>query len=475
MVKISFIVSILLACLCFKSNGQSDSVRTNIIEGITKDFLWQYVSFNKAKEITGFINQKFKSGGYDTTLNIDEFTYELTKDLRNISKDEHIIVTASHYKRYPVLKTKVKSSKKSNYRFTKNGKFKPKLQYVIRKNLKNAYIKRKYNKFKKRTKKDKFSYGQIKILPGNVGYFEIYDFESTSFLKKQNKDRIKFRSVMRFLKSTNAIIIDLRANTGGYVFLSNYFASFFINKPNSYFITTKTRWILDTIPNGRDTIIQTDFYTPKRNNFKYAKDKHIYVLTSKATFSAAELTSYTLKKLSDVEIIGEHTRGGGNGHYGAYNTKYYSVIVPCVTVYDKERNYTIETKGINPDTLINAEEALEVAYSNAFKNAGLDTLKTKSRYFKGRNETKIVYRKSIVQNLPDYIGDYRKVKISIKDNKLLFAYDKHPEEILKPKSKDNFKSEHFKNISFQRDNENKIVSIQIRWFDNFVETYRIIN
>ncbi len=474
MARTRLLTIILFLCFYVISRGQTDSTRNKIIEGITHDFLWEYVSYDKAKEMTDFIHQKFVSGGYDTTLNIDEFTYELTKDLRSISKDEHIIVMASHYKKYRTYKSKITNSKHNHYRYTRNGELKPKLGYQIVRSIKNANWKRKRNKYYRRTGKDKFSYGQIKILPGNIGYFEIYDFNSTAYRRNQNKDRIKLKSVMQFLKNTNSIIIDLRANTGGYIFLSNYFTSFFIDKPNTYFITTEVRWVKDTIPNGRDTIIQKDFITPKQNNFKFAKGKNIYVLTSSATFSAAELTSYALKKLSNIEIVGEQTRGGGNGHFGGYGTRYYAAIVPSVKVFDKENNYTIESKGITPDTLVVADSALKVAYLKAFKKAKQDTLKAKTKYFKGRDETKIVYKQSYIQYLPEYIGDYRKIKIALENNKLVFTYDKWPKEILIPRYRDNFKAEHFKNIKFIRNNENKVTTIQVKWLDGFVETYRLL-
>ncbi len=89
------VLSLLLTfCFSFQAYAQTDSTKVKIIEGITYDILREYLSYVKAKEMTDFINHKFQGGGYDSTLNIDEFTYELTMDLRKISHDEHICVSA---------------------------------------------------------------------------------------------------------------------------------------------------------------------------------------------------------------------------------------------------------------------------------------------------------------------------------------------------------------------------------------------
>lgn len=469
--RLIFILILLISTL--KVSGQSNEIRKEIIKGISNDLIWSYVSYDVAKEMMDYINHKFESGGYDTLLNIDEFTYEITKDLRNISHDEHVYVGAPHAQKHIRYISKPFKFKKSGYRSNHKGEIKKKFSFRIYGWIYNVNLQRQKNKLERRLKKDMFRYGQIKILPGNIGYLEIFNFEGASFKSKDNKDRIKFKSVMRFLQNTNSIIIDLRANTGGYIALSNYFVSFFVNKPNGYFITSERAEVKDTIPMRRDTIYIKDYRIPKQNNYKYAQDKDLYILTSHSTFSAAELTTYALKKLTDATIIGEQTRGGGHAHSGPWTTPYYQIVVPSTKIIDKENNnFSFENRGISPDSLVNSFLALEVAYDIALKKASEYCLQKEVKYFKGEKDKKITYSKQIQEIMTDYVGDYRKIQVEIINEKLYLKYDKSPPQLLIAKTKDYFKSDDYSSIKFIRNDENKVTEIQIKCFCGEIEKYR---
>jgi len=456
---------VLTFCYCFQATAQTDSTKHKIIEGLKYDVLNWYVSYDKAKEMTAFISQKFISGGYDSTLNIDEFTYEVTMDLRKISHDSHINIIASHEE------TDSTRISKSTHRYphyirNKNGKIKAD-SFIITK-LKRI----KFKRYIRRCNTDKFTYGPIKILPGNIGYIEINDFNSELYNKKLNKDRISFKSVMSFLKNTNSIIIDLRKNTGGQEFLASYFSSFFSSQSKAYIITTESNLRFDTIPNDRPPSLK-DLYTPKQNNFKFAKGKSIYILTSSATFSAPELTCYAIKKLnSNVSIVGEQTRGGANGHDGYHVTKYYAYTIPFDKVFDKDNNnYTWEAKGITPDILVDADSAFNVAYHSALKRTNKTSLRNKTKYFKGKTALQSPVHETI-SNPSDYFGNYRKVKILEKGNQLILIYDNFPKEVLIPKGNDNFTCDRFKYITFIRNYNNEVISIRIGTNEKYSETYR---
>lgn len=464
------VLSLLLTfCFSFQAYSQTDSTKFKIIEGLKYDVLMWYVSYDKAKEMTAFIDQKFLSGGYDSTLNLDEFTYELTTDLRKISQDKHINVISFHQKTESFTESK---NKFPHYIRNKNGNIKAS-SYIITK-FKRIKFKKAYKRYKRRFNTDHFSYGQIKILPGNIGYFEIKDFNSLELNKKLNKDRISFKSVMSFLKNTNSIIIDLRRNTGRQSFLACYFSSFFTSQPNSYIMTSEINLRFDTIPNDRLPKIE-DHCTPKQNNFKFAKGKSIYILTSNATFSAAELTCYALKKLnSNVSIIGEQTAGGANGHDGYHTTNYYSYIIPFDKMFDKDNNnYTWETKGIMPDILIDADSAFNIAYHSALKKAGKSILKDYTKNYKRRTELQNPIHEVISNPNPkDYIGTYRKVKILEKESRLILIYDCSPKEVLIPNGNDTFVSDSFKHITFIRNNNNEVISIRIGYNEKHIEIFR---
>lgn len=490
--RFCFILPIFL--LHFFANGQTDSTRYYVIQGLTQALIQEYVNPNLAKKMTEFINQKFINCGYDSILNKDEFIFEVMNDLRNISKDEHISVRRPNYynTRIPYYgRPKVQKEKIRHYPFrtwynVRTIKDEKVIQIKIEKkmhrydSIKTKRYEQKRDRWRtkyiKRVSRDMFTYGQIKILPGNIGYFEFFDFSNAYYNNKYNKNRIPLRSVLRFLRNTKSIIIDMRRNTGGYVFLSSYFTSHFVEKPNSYFITKQWKNKSYKNINGEfeayDTIITKDEIMPAQNNFKYTKGKKVYALTSKATFSAAELALYRIKKQLDIEIIGEKTVGGGNGFQGAYVNKFYSAIIPNVKIYDKENNnYSLEAIGITPDSLVNADSAFKVAYSLAIKDSRKSTLRRSPRYFRSRDENKIHYSKLIIHRLPKYVGDYRKIKVSIENERLIFVYDRLPKEILLPGPKDYFKSKYFRYIRFLRNTENKILAIQVRWYWGLTETF----
>lgn len=225
--KVAPVIILMMFCLfSINGSGQIDLFRTRFIEALSKDIYKYYVSEELARQMIDYIKLKYANGNYDSSLNADEFAFEVALDLRKISKDKHISVTplrydyfddsVSHAKRFEALSPR-------------------QLKKIGRK--KNA-VKRLDEEYMKRTKNDMFAYGDIKILPGNVGYIEIFNFQSTSWLRKENKKRIAISSVFRYLRNTSSIIIDLRENLGGSVGLAAKFCSYFSEQPNTYFITT---------------------------------------------------------------------------------------------------------------------------------------------------------------------------------------------------------------------------------------------
>jgi hypothetical protein len=304
---------------------------------------------------------------------------------------------------------------------------------------------------------------------------ELDNFLGASRNHRTAKGRIPFKTVMKFLRHTNSIIIDLRKNTGGYIRLSDYFASFFSQKNGTYFISTSYKIRYDTIPNDHDTTINEEHLLPKKNNSRFSKGKEIYILTSHSTFSAAELFCYALKKYGRAKIIGEHTRGGGNGHFGALGREYYAAIVPEIKVYDKESNFTIEQNGIEPDIHTTEDSALIIAYADAQKKAGKDLSKTSTRYFRKSIRERYFYNHGCDKFFPDYVGKYQPAKIFMADKRLWIEYDNQPKQMLIPISKDHFSSKYFRGVLFNRNQNNRIVSITIKRPSGYMENYRLNN
>lgn len=138
------------------------------------------------------------------------------------------------------------------------------------------------------------SYG---LLPGNVGYIRYASFSSP--IGDGNIDY-----VLHYLRSADALIIDIRNNGGGDLTNATRLASHFIEQP-----TTAGYVIHKTGPR------HGDFSEPYPIEITPAKGvrwgKPTAVLTNRSTFSAANNLTQIMKDLPQVKIVGAQTGGGG--------------------------------------------------------------------------------------------------------------------------------------------------------------------
>lgn len=444
------------ALLSVLAHSQTDSSRFKMIQALSTHIKSNYVSADMAARMCDTINWKLSNGKYDHQLNPDEFAFEITKDLRRISHDQHISVSQPEHK--PVSDSAYSS------RF---GSMTPK-------QLKRFYKKtrKKLKKYITRTKDDMFTYGDIKILPGNIGYVEIKDFASTSWYKKDNKKRIAIRDVMFFLSNTRSIIIDFRDNQGGLVRLAAEFCSFFSPVPNNYFITSEACFRYDSSGTLKETTVANKKFTSGITDNVLTRSKSLYILTSSRTFSAAELSIYTIKRYNPSStIIGEKTTGGGNGYSGITTEKYFSATIPSLKSYDESNgNYSIEGTGITPDIITSADTAFFVAYSLATKEA--TPLQTKTRYFK-KPARKAALNKTVFRKYyPDYVGDYSKIRIIEEGAGLFMLYDTYRKIQLLPKAVDQFTGDHTQLVKFLRDKNGRVTDVQIKHTREFTEQFK---
>ena len=454
-----------LLVLCLFSSraaAQTDSFRHRFIQSLSRDINRNYLSSRLAGQMTDYINSKYKTGGYDSTLNADEFAFEITKDLRKISKDNHITVVPLHY---DYLEDSIQAAKRFDALTPRQRRKRfPKGQDPV---------KRFDEEYKERTKDDMFTYGDIKILPGNVGYVEILNFESTSYYKKRNKKRIAIASVFEYLQNTKTIIIDLRDNTGGLVPMAVKFCSYFSPQPNFYFITTESIFRYDSSGVKKElSIIKKHHTDSKVISYTNNNNKTVFILVSKRTFSAGETVAYKIKRfIPQALIIGEPTRGGGNTFSESISSKYYDAIIPSGKCFDEaNNNFNIEGIGIFPDLATNADSAFDKAYSLAYKYKG-NGAEQKTKYLHSNKTLKS--NTKFDQNILEYLGNYRKARIYENNGKLYMIYDTFHRCLLLPVQKDLFVSNVFDSIQFIRDN-NKVVEIAIKYKDGYIEKFRKI-
>lgn len=135
-------------------------------------------------------------------------------------------------------------------------------------------------------------------LPANIGYLKLRYFEQTA------PGAAMIDAAMDLLEDTDALIIDLRENTGGGGASDARLLGHLSRQP---LIMESLVW---RQADGGVVKEQRQPNPPAAGPL-YA-DKPVFVLIGGRTFSAAEAFAYTLQANGRAVLIGERTRGGGN-------------------------------------------------------------------------------------------------------------------------------------------------------------------
>ena len=387
--------------------------RTKIVDEISEIFSDYYPLPDVAKEMTGYINKKLKKGEYRQFTAIAEFTSQLTKDLRTISKDYHIKI--SPYEKIPDdLLAEIKlGSGDDNYGFQK-----------------------------------------VENLPGNIGYINLTSFNNT------RSAGVTAIAAMNFVANSDALIIDLRLNGGGDESMAQFISSYFFDESTyitSYYIRkddkTEQRWTQNWVSGPRMT------------------DIPIYILLSSFSYSSSEVLAYALQQLGKAVIIGEKTRGGVHGvRYMSFPEISINMKVP----YSQEINPYSKTNyidGIIPDISTSADKAYIVANIEACKKI-LKTEKDTVKRYKLEwvlSGYEIDLKPMISNNdaLSEYVGVYKNIQFILEFGKLYLQSNGGVKQELIQMDVDLFKYKEQKEekyrMQFSRDETGKV--IEFYWFD----------
>ncbi|MGF1524822.1 MAG: S41 family peptidase [Leptolyngbyaceae cyanobacterium] len=202
-----------------------------------------------------------------------------------------------------------------------------------------------------------FDINRVERLRGNVGYLELYGFEPPDFAGDV------LAAAMTFLARTHALIIDLRHNRGGSPAMVALLCSYLLpaypatHLNNVYWRpddSTRQWWTIAHLPAPR------------------YEHKPVYVLTSEATFSAAEEFAYNLQVLNRALIVGEHTPGGANPGQGYRLSDHFWMFVPTGQSINPATGSNWAQTGVIPDVKVPAELALLTAHAMSL-NRRLET------------------------------------------------------------------------------------------------------
>ena len=199
-----------------------------------------------------------------------------------------------------------------------------------------------------------FGFGKLERLRGNVGYLELVNFSN---LRQQSAETAS--ALLSTLANFDAIILDLRRNSGGNTPMVAFIATYFFDTTRVHL--TDIYW--------RDTNETNQFWTTTFVPGRRSARQPLYILTSASTFSGAEDFCYSLQNLKRAIVVGETTSGGAHSSRGPQRlTPSFTAIIPVGRSVSPITKTNWEGTGVTPDIKTSADASLGVAHLLAVRS-----------------------------------------------------------------------------------------------------------
>lgn len=278
----------------------------------------KYVFVQKAGDVARLVRRNVRAGRYRGLATASSLTDSLTVDLRRASSDQHLQAVYSVRARTAAPGAGTSPADVARDR--------------------EAAAWRNYG------------FLQLERLDGNVGYLELGRFDDPALAGAT------LATAMQFLAGTDALVIDLRYNGGGYAAMVALVASYFF--PEQTLLTTL---------HHRDPADDAQLWTAPHVAGPRYLGKPVYLLTSGRTFSAAEALAYHLQAAHLATVVGEQTRGGANPGGWVMIGTHFGVSVPTAWNEAAATHGNWEGVGIHPDVAVPAADAKKAAHRAALE------------------------------------------------------------------------------------------------------------
>lgn len=199
-----------------------------------------------------------------------------------------------------------------------------------------------------------YGFREARILPGNVGYFEMASFANIRFDNPDDPARRRADAVLQFLSGTDAVIIDLRQNGGGAPSMVGYLVSAFVGPDADVYNVFHSR-------QGTTREAPAVFHPAPRT------DVPVYILTSGRTGSAGEALPYTLQAARRATIVGEASGGAANPGGMVPVGGRFAVFVSGGSPRNPITGRNWEGTGVVPDVAVPWDQALDRAHALALE------------------------------------------------------------------------------------------------------------
>ncbi|MDO8678441.1 MAG: S41 family peptidase [Acidobacteriota bacterium] len=191
---------------------------------------------------------------------------------------------------------------------------------------------------------------RTEVLPGNVGLLDL------AFFLRLVEHRDAMTAAMAKLQTTDALILDMRDNSGGSPDTVALLMSYLFERPGMpLFDITPRRGERQMYSTTTDPIAYRDASRP------------VVVLTSSKSFSGGEGIAFLLQDHKRAVIIGEPTAGAANPGRPYPINDQFEVVVPNGQLLSAISRKNWEGDGVMPDMRVDAADALRIGHMQAIQ------------------------------------------------------------------------------------------------------------
>jgi hypothetical protein len=281
--------------------------RQRVVQGVVANLNQHYFDPAEARTIGQTLQSNERSGKYDSVDDPDAFASLLTSQLRATSHDTHFEVIFSPQALHEYQPPSAAQS--AAYRAV-----------LLQANC---------------------TFDKVAILPHNIGYLKLDTFPDLAVCGDTAI------AAMKTLSRADALIIDLRDNSGGSPDMVMFLANWLFDRPAFFY-------------NPREDSAARMWTNSPTAGSRLA-DKPVWVLTSSRTYSYAEHFSYNLKMLHRATLVGETTAGATD--VGAFHRidDHFGIGLRESKVPNPYPQPDWAVNGVQPDIRVPAAEALDTA------------------------------------------------------------------------------------------------------------------
>lgn len=207
-----------------------------------------------------------------------------------------------------------------------------------------------------------FGVREARMLDGGVGYLDL------AYFSGHPDAGAAIDAAMARLAGARALVIDLRRNGGGGEAALKRLMGHLAAEPMRLEDIRVRRCAPD--PADPEGCLQDDSRDVQERHADAVAApafpaQPVYVLTSAASFSAAEAVAYALQASGRGTVVGEVTGGGANPSILMDLGPWYSVVMPIGEARHPLTGTNWDGVGVTPDVAVPADRALEEALSRA--------------------------------------------------------------------------------------------------------------